>query len=48
MNETSQLSQENKAQNLRMAYQEVCTSFHAIDDFRAKMLGLLPPICLCS
>ena len=42
MGETNQLSQENKAQSLRMAYQEVCTSFHSIDDFRAKLLGLLP------
>ena len=23
-------------------YQEVCTSFHAVDDFRAKLLGFLP------
>jgi hypothetical protein len=24
------------------AYQELCTSYHAIDDFRMKLLGLLP------
>jgi hypothetical protein len=29
-------------EDLRMAYQEVCTSYHAIDDFRAKLLGFLP------
>ena len=28
--------------NLRTAYEQVCTSFHAIDDFRAKLLGFLP------
>ncbi len=29
-------------EDLRIAYQEVCKSYHAIDDFRAKLLGLLP------
>ena len=28
--------------NLRTAYQELCTSYHGIADFRAKLLGLLP------
>jgi hypothetical protein len=28
--------------NLRTAYAELCTSYHAIDDFRAKLLGFLP------
>ena len=28
--------------NLRTAYEQVCTSFHAIDDFRSKLLGFLP------
>jgi len=42
MNKTNQIPSENKAEDLRMAYQEVCTSYHAIDDFRAKLLGLLP------
>src|SRR5947209_20599431 len=28
--------------NLRAAYQELCTSYRAIDDFRAKLLGFLP------
>jgi len=31
-------------QNLRTAYDELCTSYRAIDDFRAKLLGLLPLI----
>ena len=30
------------AANLRMQYQEVCKSYHAVDDFRAKLLGILP------
>lgn len=28
--------------NLRAVYQETCKSYHAIDDFRAKLLGVLP------
>jgi hypothetical protein len=28
--------------NLRLAYQEVCKSYQAIVDFRAKLLGFLP------
>jgi hypothetical protein len=28
--------------NLNAAYQELCKSYHAIDDFRTKLLGLLP------
>lgn len=27
---------------LYLMYEEICKSFHAIDDFRAKLLGLLP------
>ncbi len=27
---------------VELAYKEVCTSYHRIDDFRAKLLGLLP------
>ena len=23
-------------------YDQICTSYHAIDDFRAKLLGLIP------
>jgi hypothetical protein len=29
-------------ENLRTAYKELCTSYRAIDDFRAKLLGFLP------
>ena len=28
--------------NLLAAYQQLCSSYHAIDDFRAKLLGFLP------
>jgi hypothetical protein len=28
--------------NRRTAYEQVCTSFHAIDDLRTKLLGFLP------
>jgi hypothetical protein len=28
--------------NLKAAYDEVCRSYERIDDFRAKLLGLLP------
>lgn len=31
-----------KEDNLRKAYEEVCNSYHRIDDFRAKLLGFLP------
>jgi len=31
-----------KEEDLRATYQQVCTSYHAIDDFRAKLLGFLP------
>jgi hypothetical protein len=30
------------ADNLRTVYQELCNSYRAIDDFRAKLLGFLP------
>lgn len=33
---------DQQANNLRAAYQELCTSYRAIDDFRAKLLGFLP------
>lgn len=33
---------DNNQAALRTAYQEVCKSYHAIADFRAKLLGLLP------
>jgi hypothetical protein len=29
-------------ETLRVAYAEVCNSYHAIDDFRSKLLALLP------
>src|ERR1051326_5748481 len=29
-------------ENLRLAYQELCKSYQAIVDFRAKLLGFLP------
>lgn len=28
--------------NLALAYEQLCTSYHNIDDFRSKLLGLLP------
>jgi hypothetical protein len=28
--------------NLKIAYEQLCTSYRAIDDFRAKLLGYLP------
>jgi hypothetical protein len=28
--------------DLKTVYDQLCTSYHAIDDFRAKLLGLLP------
>jgi hypothetical protein len=30
------------AANLKSAYEQLCTSYRAIDDFRAKLLGFLP------
>ncbi|HVF87003.1 MAG TPA: hypothetical protein VM866_05405 [Pyrinomonadaceae bacterium] len=33
---------EPSAENLRSVYAEVCNSYHAIADFRAKLLALLP------
>ena len=32
----------DKQAALRTAYQEVCSSYHGIAEFRAKLLGLLP------
>jgi hypothetical protein len=32
----------NKPDYLLAAYNQLCTSYHAIDDFRAKLLGFLP------
>jgi ketosteroid isomerase-like protein len=33
---------DEKNENLRAAYQQLCDSYRAIDDFRAKLLGFLP------
>ena len=33
---------DRKDQNLRCVYNELCSSYRAIDDFRAKLLALLP------
>lgn len=33
---------DQQVENLRTAYRELCTSYRAIDDFRAKLLGFLP------
>ena len=35
-------STETTRDALLTAYQEVCRSYHAVDDFRAKLLALLP------
>jgi hypothetical protein len=32
----------NGSANLKTAYDQLCTSYRAIDDFRAKLLGFLP------
>jgi hypothetical protein len=32
----------NNFENTRAAYNELCTNYRAIDDFRAKLLALLP------
>jgi hypothetical protein len=32
----------DNSDNCRTAYNQVCTSFHAIDDLRTKLLGFLP------
>jgi hypothetical protein len=35
-------SNTKEPENTRTVYNQLCTSYHAIDDFRAKLLGLLP------
>ena len=45
MSDTNQLPprlEDPRDEDLKTAYQEVCMSYRAIDDFRAKLLGLLP------
>jgi hypothetical protein len=32
----------NRSGDFSVAYNQLCTSYHAIDDFRAKLLGFLP------
>jgi hypothetical protein len=39
---TASKQSEQSATNLRTVYQELCTTYRAIDDFRAKLLGFLP------
>ncbi len=38
----SDLADNKRTDRLLAAYAEVCTSYHAVDDFRAKLLGILP------
>jgi hypothetical protein len=33
---------DTQSDNLKFVYDKLCTSYHAIDDFRAKLLGFLP------
>jgi hypothetical protein len=35
-------SDDKRTERLLAAYAEVCRSYHAVDDFRAKLLGILP------
>ena len=35
-------SQSPNPENIRMIYNQMCTSYHSVDDFRAKLLGFLP------
>lgn len=41
-NDSAPTSVRPSEQSLLSAYQELCKSYHAIDDFRMKLLGLLP------
>jgi hypothetical protein len=36
------ISEQDQLANVRIAYQELCKSYQAIADFRAKLLGFLP------
>src|SRR4051794_23055531 len=40
--EAADSAQPLDSDNLRTAYDQLCTSYRAIDDFRAKLLGFLP------
>jgi hypothetical protein len=33
---------DSQKDNWKAAYEQLCTSYHAIDDFRTKLLGILP------
>jgi len=33
---------DKNSEKIRAVYDQLCKSYHAIDDFRAKLLGLLP------
>jgi hypothetical protein len=33
---------DSQDENLKTTYDQLCTSYRAIDDFRAKLLGFLP------
>lgn len=39
---TPESSKERRVDILLAAYEEVCNSYHAIDEFRTKLLGILP------
>ncbi len=36
------MTEQPDKEDLRSVYSEICKSYHAIDDFRAKLLALLP------
>ena len=36
------MSEPNSSDSIRVAYEQLCTSYRAIDDFRTKLLGFLP------
>jgi len=42
MSEEKEPASRDADEELKVVYQEVCSSFHAIADFRAKLLGFLP------
>lgn len=33
--------------DLRAVYQEVCSSYHSLNNYRLKLLGFLPLVCVC-
>ena len=39
---SEQNTDQQKPENLRTVYSELCTSYREIDDFRMKLLGFLP------